>query len=263
MKTKILALSALAFVALACVSCGESKEKGSPKPQRSVEEINTVDEEMTEKGKAVYYESNSKMTFANGMFREYTVRCNCFDDMLSANDSNENLYEYKYNADGLILESKSSEYGLTTVYTYDEHGEKIGEISYQNDLDISNARYENEYDENGRLVLQRQYNKLYDDTADEMLMYVTAFEYDGDVLISKTIDDRSGEDKPVVGIKYEYDDRGNITCETQTSSGYEDGASYSSVMYSTYNSHDLPEKQEVYANGELSMTYEYEYTFYD
>lgn len=263
MKTKISVISACVFAVLACVSCGEGKEKESPKPQRTAVEVNTVDEEMTEKGKVVYYEAKSTMTFQNGMYKEYIVRCNCFEDMLSVDDSNDNLYEYKYNIDGLMLESTSSEYGLTTVYTYDEHSEKISEIAYSDGLDISSARYENEYDENGNLILQKQYNKLYDDTADEMLMTTTEFEYDGNRLISKTIHDNSGEDKPTTHVEFEYDKKGNVTGEIQTSTGYEDGSTMTSAMYSTYNSHDLPEKQEIYSNGELNMTYEYEYTFYD
>lgn len=253
MKTKILALSASVFVTLFCVSCGEN---GASKPLRSAEEVNTIDEEATEKGKAVAYDVKSKMTLANGLFREWTSSCNCFDDTLSVNESDGPVYEYKYNSDGLMLEYKKIEYDVTTVFTYDEHGEKLGEVNYASDGEKGYyARYENEYDEDGRIILQKQYERSAVSGEEEMTV-LTEFKYDKDTLCSKSFT-AGGENGKTTTVDYEYDKRGNIISETQTSEGSQ------MALKSTYNSRDLPLTQEMYINGELDTSYEYEYTFYD
>lgn len=258
MKTKILAISALAFMALACVSCGNNETQNT---EKDAGEINIIDEEMTEKGNTLAYETHVKLVTADGVLdHEWTMKYNCFDNMLVTDEEQQKMFEYKYNSDGLVVEDTSNELGITTVYTYDIHGEKINEQNYWHDEKHIGTRYENEYDENGRLISRKKY-ETYPDENEEAAVEFTEFKYENDRLISENIDVLDAEDRQCL-IEYEYDDRGNVISEIRTEIQSGETEKVTS-FYMTYNSRNLPETKEMLSNGEFDMRWEYEYTFYD
>lgn len=258
MKTKALAISAFAFMSLACVSCGNNETQAT---ENNSDDINIIDEEMTEKGNTPAYEAHTKLFTAEDVLdHEWTMKYNCFDDMLITTDDEGEMFEYKYNSEGLIVEETNNELGIITAITYDIHGEKISEQNYWHDEKQIGTRYENKYDENGRLISQKKYEK-YSDEDGETAVEFTEFNYENDKLVSENVDVLDAEDRHGF-IEYEYDDRGNVISEIHTEIQNGEVEKVTS-FYMTYNSRDLLEAKEMLSDGEFNMRWEYEYTFYE
>lgn len=277
---KLLAVMTALLCITGTVSC---EKKNDPETEgntdiqvttKSIDEVNTPDEEMTKKGNTPAYKVFVKEYNKDGECREYTEVKNCFDAVLFSDEYHDSEYEYKYNSDGLVLEEKTVmtlEYDVfetLCTYQYDEHGELTFIYVAESDIgDFEGSEteciYKNEYDDAGRLIRTESSNKYYDYEQDEEKenVTVTKLKYDetGNI-IELVIDSQILNKRKTV---FEYDEGGNIISELETIITKDGEEKQGSKFYTSYNSHDLPETKDWISKGELYKHYEYEYEFYD
>ncbi len=132
-------------------------------------------------------------------------------------------------------------------YEYDENGVMISDTEYNNldNGEVHEVRTEYIYDEKGRLSVAQAYQN-------DRKSWRIEYEYDEqDRLIKETYYSRIN-----AYCSYSYDENGNLSEKTV------DGEFGVTVTDYTYDENNRIIKAEDYHDGELLYTYEYEYEFY-
>lgn len=231
----------------------------------------------------LYFDEEGNYTWENRAEYTYDKDGNKLTEKIYADDELNSSADYDYESEGLTYRKYETEYhgdGSKTVYEYNETGDSLGYVAYDEKGNVINTvRSEYITDENGELVGEKVYENdvlteemkyAAGSDGEEEYLYVTErvlYDEDGSKtvegydesgeIIREALYDADGKKVSDYDIEYILDDDGNLTAVEKR----ENGELKQKTLYE-YDGNDNIKSEKTYEGDKLVGEVKYEYDEY-